>query len=275
MLSATLMLSLGLLAARADTPELHAGIRLVEEGDLAGAVAPLEAASRLPGARAPERARAHLYLAMAFLGLGDDEQARAHMRVVWLQDPTLILDAHEYAPPVIALHRETRPPAPPRARQLPALIGLGTAASTTGIVLASGGAGGAAGGGPPPAGSPRASAGPPELRLSNCDDECHAYVNGVQILSVGLGLDSGWIALSPYLREGPNEIAFELENVRAGIAYGFQVRAGEHTLFEQICGVANRTGCENDRRYPPGLARRFVFTLFQERERRGRAIGEH
>ena len=111
----TLLLALVLLTApssAADTPELRAGIRLVEEGDLEGAVAALQQALRgLERAPGRVQAQAHLYLAMAYLGLGDLDPARDHMRAVWKHDPDLVLDAREYAPPVMALYRDARPPA--------------------------------------------------------------------------------------------------------------------------------------------------------------------
>jgi hypothetical protein len=268
--AATLLLALQLLAPPPpDAPaELAAAIRLVEAGDLDGAVPALQQALRaLEQGRAPARlqARAHLYLAMACLGLGALDTAREHMRAVWRHDPALVLDAREYPPPVIALHGAARPADTPRApgRHLTALVGLGAAASVTGVALA--GRGGEAG--PPPAPEPEPDSGPPSLRLSNCDDECHAHVNGVRVATVGLGRDSGPVELAPFLREGRNEIAFELVNLRAGITYTFEVRAGEEVLFRETCGVVHDRGCDDDRRYPPGPARRFVYTLFQRRGR--------
>jgi hypothetical protein len=266
MLTGTLLLGLGLLVAGADSPELRAGRRMVEEGDLAGAVARLEEVLRSPLARPPERARAHLYLAMAELGLGNLDSARAHMRAVWQHDPTLVLEEHEYAPPVIALHRDARPPARPPARHLPALIGLGGVAAVTGVGMGGGAEGQA---GPPPGPAP-ARDDTPLLRLSNCDDECRASVNGVPLWGIRLNGDSGWIDLRPYLREGRNEITFELVNRSGGIAYGFDVRRGDQTVFHRDCGVALERGCENGRRYPTGVVAQFVYTLVQRSEEKRR-----
>jgi hypothetical protein len=270
-----LLLALALLTAPApaeDTPQLRAGIRLVEEGDLESAVPELQRALRVleqgqaPG---PVLARAHLYLAMAYLGLGALDPARDHMRAVWRHDPALVLDAREYAPPVVALHRDARPPAVtarPAGRHVPALIGLGAVASATGVALSVGDGGR----NPPPTAAPSEDFGPAALRMFNCDDKCHAYVNDTPVRVVGAGVDSGWVDLAPYLREGPNEIAFELVNFRAGIAYGFEIRAGEKLLFQQVCGDARGTGCENNKRYPNGVVRRYVYTLWLGQERRGR-----
>jgi hypothetical protein len=276
MLSGALLLGFGLLAAPLapageDPPDLRGGIRLVEDGDLQGAVVRLEEARRalaVRGAPRRQRARVHLYLAMAHLGLGAEEQAREHMRAVWRYQPGLVLDPAEYAPLVIALHRDTRPPA--ERNPLPTLLGLGAAASVTGVAVVGGGGGSAA---PPPA-TPGPPLGPPSLRLFNCDDDCYAYVNGAAVRHVGLGADSGPVDVRPFLRDGPNEIAFELVNLRAGIAYGFELRLGGRLVFQETCGVVFRTGCENDRRYPPGLVRRFVYTLIQGHDRHGRGLGE-
>jgi hypothetical protein len=282
---ATLLLALGLAAVPApgdDPPDLRAGIRLVEEGDLDRAVAALgQAARALDEERAPGpvQARAHLYLAMAYLGLGELDAAREEMRAVWRHDPALVLDAKDYAPPVVALHEEARPrpgtsaapaaavvsAAPPaRGRHLPALIGLGAVASVTGVALS--GRGGSAA--PPAAPPPAADAGPPMLRLSNCDDECSATVNGFPLVKIGLGLNSGWVDLSGHLHQGANEIKFELFNRHGGIAYTFELRKGETVLFGESCGVANRDGCDGNQRYPEGPARSYTYTLFQSEARR-------
>ena len=266
MLTGTILLGLGLLVAGTDSPELRAGRRMVEEGDLTGAVARLEEALRSPAAGPPERARAHLYLAMAQLGLGNLDRARTHMRAVWQHDPTLVLDEHEFAPPVIALHRAERPPARPPARHLPALIGLGAAAAVTGVGMGGGAEGHA---GPPPGPAPARDE-TPFLQLYNCDDECHASVNGRPLVGIRLNGDSGRIDLRPYLREGRNEITFELVNRSGGIAYTFEVYRGGESVFQRTCGVALQRGCENDRRYPTGVVAQFVYTLVQPRERRSK-----
>src|SRR5262245_37399712 len=201
MLSGTLVLGLGLLLAAPalasdkpplDIPELSAGIRRVEEGDLEGALAPLEAAVRRLGqvqAPAAQQARAHLYLALAHLGLGDEERARADMREVWRLDPDLQLDPRAYAPRVLALHEETRPPTAARRKggsRVPLLAGLGAAGAVAGVALAGGG-------GTPPASAPAPAPPPPgpvTVHLFNCDDECNAYVNDQPVLSVGLAKES-------------------------------------------------------------------------------------
>lgn len=296
MLSGSVLFGLGLLlagppsasqrsAASVDIPELSAGIRRVEEGDLEGALLPLEAAvRRLAEVKAPGpvQARAHLYLAMAHLGLGALDAAREAMRAVWAHDPSLVLDPRDYAPPVVALHAAARPPspapalaaaapagpAPTRGRHLSALVGLGAVAAVTGVALSGGGAAAASPATPPPP----EDLGPPTLRLFNCDDECRAFVNGVQVRTVGLALDSDRVDLTPYLHAGNNQIAFELYNVGAGITYGFEVRKGERLLFSEVCGVANRIGCEDNARYPPGPARHYVYILSQREERRERHL---
>jgi len=122
----------------------------------------------------------------------------------------------------------------------------------------------AGGGGTPPASAPAPAPPPPgpvTVHLFNCDDECNAYVNDQPVLSVGLAKESGRFDIGRYLRDGPNEIRFELVNRRAGIAYGFELRQGETLLFQEACGVVFHEGCDNDKPYPAGVARRYVYTL--------------
>jgi hypothetical protein len=36
---------------------------------------------------------------------------------------------------------------------------------------------------------------------------------------------------------------------------------GDAIVFQEVCGVAARLGCEDDRVFPPGVARRYEYVL--------------
>ena len=99
------------------------------------------------------------------------------------------------------------------------------------------------------------------LRLFNCDDACRAFINGGFVREIGLGGDTGNLDISRELRAGPNEIAFELVNAHGGIAYGFQVLRDDSIVYQEICGLVFRVGCQDDQRFPPGVAARFTYTV--------------
>lgn len=102
------------------------GIQQVEEGDLEAAATTLDAAIRgLSGASGGEKdlARAHLYLGIAHLGLGEAERALVQMRAARGADAELRLDPKRFSPRVIqafeaAKTSETKP-APPPLEQKP------------------------------------------------------------------------------------------------------------------------------------------------------------
>jgi hypothetical protein len=138
-------------------------------------------------------------------------------------------------------------------------LGLGLAAGAAAgaaVAVAAGGSDSS-----PPSAPPPPARAISTIRLFNCDDSCRAYLNGALVSEVGLGQDSGLFDITNRLVDGPNEIVFELINARGGIAYGFQVRRGEAIVFQEACGIALRAGCEDDRRFPPGVVRTFVYQL--------------
>jgi hypothetical protein len=260
----TLVLWLSLAStAQAPAPELADGIRLVDEGDLEGAVGALEAAlARLATDDGAERQRAlgHLYLGMALLGLERPGEARASVQEAWRLNRGARLDPRRFPPRLVSLYeevgREARPPAngPKRAKLLlPAAVGalVGAGAASLGGSTAA-----------PPAAPPQAPPPPPvTVRLFNNDDAGRAFVGGTLVREVGLGEDTGPLDVTLLLSPGPNEIAFELVNAHGGISYGFEVRLGDAIVFQETCGIVFRAGCENDRKFPPGVIRRFTYVV--------------
>ena len=163
---------------------LAAGMRQVDEGDLEAAVITLDAVvQRLKREKGPEKdlATAHLYLAMAHLGLNQGERARADMREAWRNNKDMRLDPKKYPPRVIQLYeqakRETAPAAPAAAsaqrgggKTVPILIGVGVVAGA-GVVLAA--SGGGSNTTPPPTAAPACS--PGQITASNARFEPARY----------------------------------------------------------------------------------------------------
>lgn len=100
------------------------------------------------------------------------------------------------------------------------------------------------------------------VRLFNCDDGCTARLNdgpsnSNEFFKAGFGEDSGWIDITSVVRAGENKITFAVNNQGGAIAYGFQLRKNETMLVNESCGRVGVVGCENNRRYPVGVAREF------------------
>jgi hypothetical protein len=95
----------------------------------------------------------------------------------------------------------------------------------------------------------------------NSDDVGRVSLNGQLLFEVGMGQDSGAVDVTSRLSSGANEIVFELFNASGAIAYGFEVRQGSAIVFQETCGLVFRAGCEEDRKYPSGVVRRYVYTL--------------
>jgi hypothetical protein len=260
----TLLLALALtVVSQADVPELTAGMRLVEQGDLAGAVASLEPAlARLAAENGPERGRAlgYLYLGMAQLGLEQADAARASMREAWRLNRGARLDPMRFPPRVVKLYGEVGEETSARSKGTrPRRL----VAATAGVGVALGAGLASLGGGSP---APLQTPSPPapqavSVRLFNNDDAGSVFVNGELVRQATLGEDSGLVDVSSRLAPGPNEIAFELVNDHGGITYGFEVRVGDAIVFQQTCGIVFRAGCENDQKFPAGVIRRFTYVL--------------
>ena len=260
--SLVLVLALGAPAVAADDAgdALREGIALLEAGDLDQAARRLQDAVQRLGA-APARGRdlgtAHLYLAMAQLGRGQADSARLHMREAWRRRKGSRLDARTFPPRVIALYEEVGAELrPPRRVGTRALAGVGAAGAVAGALV------GASVGGSSPA--PAATPNPPvatSVRVFNSDDVGRVSLNGEVLLEMGLGQDSGAFDITSKLSSGTNEIVFELHNAHGAISYGFEVRKGDAIVFQETCGLVFRGGCEDDRKFPPGVIRRYVYTL--------------
>ena len=261
------LLSLALLfpGARASAADdagaaLREGIASLEAGDLDQAARRLQDAVERLGtepARRRDLGTAHLYLAMAQLGRGQADSARVHMREAWTLRKGARLDPRTFPPRVIALYdgvgAELRPP---RRVGTKALAGVGAAGAVAGALV------GARVGGSSPA--PAATPAPPLLtsvRVFNSDDVGRVSLNGEVLLEMGLGQDSGVFDITSKLSPGTNELVFELLNAHGAISYGFEVRRGDAIVFQETCGLVLRGGCEDDRKFPPGVIRRYVYTL--------------
>jgi hypothetical protein len=99
------------------------------------------------------------------------------------------------------------------------------------------------------------------LRVSGCDDGGRAYLNNRLMVDVGFDEDSNWLDITEDVIEGKEEIKFEVVNRTGAITYLFQVKKNDAVIFERACGKAREVGCENNRAFPVGKARKFTFTI--------------
>jgi hypothetical protein len=260
-----LALVLALAAGVPAEPSVREGIRLVDEGDLAGAVIELtDALGRMDAAHAPERERAlgYVYLGMAQLGLGQNDPARASLRFAWSLNQGARLDTKRFPPRVVRLYDEVGAEVRARTKGTKSARSLAVIGTTAGVGLGAVAAvvAGGSGSSGPPATVPPAAA-PVSVRLFNNDDVGRVFVGGTLLRQVGLGEDTGLLDVSDRLGTGANEVAFELENAHGAISYGFEVYVGDAVVFRETCGVVFRGGCESDQRFPAGVVRRFTFTV--------------
>src|SRR5687768_5520470 len=91
--------------------ELAKGMRLVDEGDFEAAITILgNVANRLQtrGGNPAEQSRANLYLAIAHLGLSQEQAARAKFLEALKTDRTLNLSPYEFPPKVIQAFEQAK-----------------------------------------------------------------------------------------------------------------------------------------------------------------------
>jgi hypothetical protein len=207
-----LVIALGIphSATAADTvdADLATGVRQAQEGDFENAVVTLDGVvRRLTGqpARAKDLARAYTYLSIAYLGLSQEQTAKAKFLEAWKADRDMNLSPREFPPRILEFFERARkeanlgapvtaaspqPAAAPAAspepkkkgsKTIPILIGAGVLAGV-GVAVAAGGGGGGGGGTTP---SPAPASGPLAFRLSwsvNADLDLHVIEpNGTEI----------------------------------------------------------------------------------------------
>lgn len=153
----------------ASDPELQRGIQQTQEGDFEAAVVTLDGVARrlnLQKASPKELSRAYVYLAIAYLGLSQEQAAKAKFLEAWKADHEMKPTASEFPPRVLRLLEEARAealgskapstqPSPGASGQVSQdqekkggskapLIVLGVAAAGGGIALAAKGGGSSA-----------------------------------------------------------------------------------------------------------------------------------
>lgn len=99
------------------------------------------------------------------------------------------------------------------------------------------------------------------FQLFDCDDDCSAALNGLPVYDTEFREDSGVIDFTEALKDGRNQIKFTVNNEGGGIAYGIRVMKNDSVIFEKICGRAGQVGCDNNRTFPKGVAREFIYTI--------------
>jgi hypothetical protein len=171
-----LVVALGLpqraAAADVDT-DLATGIRQAQEGDFETAVTTLDSVvRRLTGqpARAKDLARAYTYLSIAYLGLSQEQTAKAKFLEAWKADRDMNLSPREFPPRILEFFDRAReeagiaptptraspaprasvapPPEPKKkgSKTVPIIIGAAVLAGV-GVAVAAGGGGGNGGDG--------------------------------------------------------------------------------------------------------------------------------
>lgn len=270
--------------ASAAQRDLATGIRAVEEGDLEAAVVALDTAiRRLKLERGSERdqATAHLYLAMAHLGLSQWERARGEMREAWRNNKGLALDPKKYPPRVIQLYEEIQreggqaeaPPAlsPPKPAVVPTPHGGDQASSKKGgsktaLLVVAGGAVAAGvavaalkGGSPAPSPSPTPLPAPPtgsvsvRLTLNNQTQgtfSCSAglffrmYGSNTTASSVGLNrFDLDFTSGSPGCRSHPSPINGAAMLVSSLSPLSADILLRQVDLAGDLCEDNGQPGC--------------------------------
>jgi hypothetical protein len=109
-----LVLAVGLprpaLAADVDT-DLAAGIKLAQEGEFETAVTTLDSVvRRLTGQpnRAKDLARAYTYLSISYLGLSQEQTAKAKFMEAWKADQNMELSPREFPPRILEFFEQAR-----------------------------------------------------------------------------------------------------------------------------------------------------------------------
>lgn len=116
-------------ASLTDT-DLATGIRQVREGDFDIALITLDGVvKRLAGQKGQEKelARAYTYLAIAYVGLAQQEKAKAEFMEAWRADRTLSLSPKEFPPNIIEFFEQARKEA--AAGEAPPVVAPATAAA--------------------------------------------------------------------------------------------------------------------------------------------------
>ena len=92
-------------------PTVEAGVAQVEEGDFEAAVKTLERVLQsLPddAAHSQDRAKAYLYMAISYLGMSEEANARARFVDAVKQDKGLALNPRQFSPRVLALFEQAK-----------------------------------------------------------------------------------------------------------------------------------------------------------------------
>ena len=189
------------LAADVDT-DLATGIKLAQEGDFETAVTTLDSVvRRLTGqaSRAKDLARAYTYLSISYLGLSQEQTAKAKFLEAWKADQNMELSPREFPPRILEFFDEARkeagvaPTAAPQSAPSPRPVAVepspepkkggsktllivgGLALVGAGVALAAGGGGDDGGGGGGT--TPTQPAAPLSFRLTwGSSDDLDLYV---------------------------------------------------------------------------------------------------
>jgi hypothetical protein len=138
------------LPSYADVSQVERGVRLVEQGSFAEAIATLASETQrleAGGGSRAELARAWLYTGIAYVGLGDDMRAEGAFRGALAAQPTLDVSRSMFSARVVEVFdRASAQLLPPAAvapahksKRWPWVAGIGAAAADVAVAGASGG----------------------------------------------------------------------------------------------------------------------------------------
>ncbi|CAF1261744.1 unnamed protein product [Adineta steineri] len=84
------------------------------------------------------------------------------------------------------------------------------------------------------------------IRLYNADDSSYAFINQKYVTAQRYGADSGFIDVTPYIKNGLNKFTFLTYNVDQRYGWGFEIMKNGDIVFEDTEGLSSITAAYDD-----------------------------